>query len=70
VENQCYLAASAQGGRHPSGRLTYGHSMIVDPWGAVIDQLADGPGVVVGDVDLDHMAAIRQSLPALGHRRL
>jgi nitrilase len=44
--------------------------MIVDPWGAVIDRLADGPGVVVGDVDLDHMAAIRQSLPALGHRRL
>ena len=70
VENQCYLAAAAQGGRHASGRLTHGHSMIVDPWGAVIDRLAEGPGVVVGEVDVDHMAAIRASLPALGHRRL
>jgi len=70
VENQCYLAAAAQGGRHASGRLTHGHSMIVDPWGAVIDRLAEGPGVVVGEVDLDHMAGIRASLPALGHRRL
>ncbi len=70
VENQCYVAAAAQGGRHPSGRLTYGHTMIVDPWGMVLDSLAEGPGVVVGEVDLDHMAAIRASLPALRHRRL
>lgn len=70
VENQCYLVAAAQGGIHPSGRVTYGDSMVVDPWGVVLERLPKGPGVVTADVDLDRIAAVRASLPALAHRRL
>lgn len=70
VENQCYVIAAAQGGTHASGRLTYGDSMIVDPWGVVLARRPKGAGVVLADVDLDHMDAIRASLPALRHRRL
>ncbi len=70
IENQCYLIAAAQGGRHPSGRLTYGHSMVVGPWGEVLSSRDEGAGVVLADVDLGHSAAVRESLPALLHRRL
>jgi nitrilase len=70
VENQCYLVAAAQGGTHPGGRVTYGDSMIVDPWGVVLERLPKGPGVVTAEVDLDRIDAIRASLPALAHRRL
>lgn len=69
IENQCYILASAQGGEHPSGRRTWGDSMLVDPWGVVLDRLPLGPGVVMGDIDLDHLATIREQLPALAHRR-
>jgi nitrilase len=69
VENQCYVLASAQGGTHPSGRVTWGHSMVIDPWGKVLDQVATGPGVAIADFDPAHLAAIRESLPALKHRR-
>jgi nitrilase len=70
VENQCYVVAAAQGGRHPSGRLTYGDSMIVDPWGTVLNRLSKGPGVVLAEIDLQHLAAVRECLPALVHRIL
>jgi len=70
VENQCYLLAAAQGGTHPGGRRTYGHSMLVDPWGDVVAVRAEGPGVVVGDIDPARIAAVRASLPALAHRTL
>lgn len=70
VENQCYVVAPAQGGRHANGRRTWGHSMIVDPWGQVLDVLAEGEGVVVADADPARLAEVRQQLPALGHRRL
>lgn len=71
VENQCYVLAAAQGGVHPGGRRTYGHSMLVDPWGEVVAVRADdGPGVVVGDIDPARIASVRQSLPALAHRTL
>ncbi|MBL8467304.1 carbon-nitrogen hydrolase family protein [Methyloversatilis discipulorum] len=70
VENQCYVLAAAQGGVHPSGRRTWGDSMLIDPWGNVINRLARGPGVVVGDLDSDYLVEIRQNLPALGHRRI
>lgn len=70
VENQCYVVAAAQGGRHPSGRLTYGDSMIVDPWGTVLNRLSKGPGVVLAEIDLQHLVAVRESLPALAHRIL
>ena len=68
VENQCYVLAAAQGGRHENGRRTWGHSMLVDPWGEVIAALPEGEGVVVGDMDPARLAQVRQDLPALKHR--
>lgn len=70
IENQCYVLASAQGGLHPNGRRTFGHSMLIDPWGEVKAVLPEGEGVVTGTVDLEVMAAMRASLPALKHRKL
>lgn len=70
VENQCYVVAPAQGGRHENGRCTWGHSMIVDPWGEVLGVLPEGEGVVLADADPARLAQVRQQLPALGHRKL
>ena len=70
VENQCYVVAPAQGGTHPNGRRTWGHSMIVDPWGKVLDVLPEGEGVVVAEVDPSRIAEVRAQLPALSHRVL
>jgi nitrilase len=70
VENQCYVLASAQGGLHPTGRMTHGHSMIIDPWGEVLARMEYGEGVVVADIDPARIATVRASLPALRHRRL
>ena len=70
IENQCYLVAPAQGGLHPNGRRTWGHSMIVDPWGEVLACRAEGEGVVLAELDAARLAEVRQSLPALQHRTL
>jgi len=70
VENLCYVLASAQGGTHPSGRRTWGDTMVVDPWGAVLERLATGPGVVTAEMDPGRIAELRASLPALQHRVL
>jgi nitrilase len=70
VENQCYVIAPAQGGLHQNGRRTFGHSLIVDPWGEVLAQLDDGEGVVIAEIDAQRLAAVRTQLPALQHRRL
>lgn len=70
IENQCYVLAPAQGGRHPNGRVTWGHSMIIDPWGEVLACRDEGEGVVVADLDPARIAAVRESLPALRHRCL
>ena len=70
VENQCYVLAAAQGGTHPNGRQTWGHSMIIDPWGAVLDVLPEGEGFVIAEVDPARIAQVRLQLPALTHRRL
>ena len=70
VENQCYVVAAAQGGTHENGRRTWGHSLVVDPWGEVIAMQAEGEGVVVAEVDPARIAQVRQQLPALAHRRL
>jgi predicted amidohydrolase len=70
IENLCYVVAAAQGGYHASGRETYGHSMIVDPWGLVLDQLPRGSGVVVADMDRGRVEGLRRSFPALDHRRI
>jgi predicted amidohydrolase len=71
VENQCYVLAAAQGGTHPGGRRTYGHSLLVDPWGEIVaERVEDGPGVVAGDIDPARIASVRESLPAFAHRTL
>ena len=70
IENQCYVMAPAQGGRHPSGRVTWGHTMIIDPWGEVLACQEEGPGVVLADLDPARIASVRESLPALRHRCL
>ena len=69
IENLCYVVASAQAGHHANGRQTYGDSMIVDPWGVVLDRLATGSGVVCAAIDKDHIAKIRRGFPALDHRK-
>ena len=70
IENQCYVLAAAQGGNHPNGRRTWGHSMLIDPWGAVKAVLPEGEGVVRGEIDLAYMDGVRESLPALKHRTM
>lgn len=70
IENQCYVLAAAQGGRHPNGRRTWGHSMLIDPWGDIKAVLAEGEGVVLGDIEPHRLERVRDSLPALKHRRL
>jgi deaminated glutathione amidase len=70
IENQCYVVAPAQGGLHPNGRRTHGHSMIIDPWGKVLACREEGEGVVLAELDTARIAEVRQSLPALRHLRL
>ena len=70
IENQCFVLASAQGGTHRNGRRTFGHSMLIDPWGDVKDVLAEGEGVVSGAIDPAYIARVRESLPALKHRKM
>ncbi|MFJ7565582.1 carbon-nitrogen hydrolase family protein [Herminiimonas sp. NPDC097707] len=70
IENQCYVLAAAQGGRHQNGRTTWGHSMLIDPWGEIKDVLAEGEGLVIGDIEPHHLTGIRENLPALKHRKL
>jgi len=70
IENLCYIVAPAQGGRHPNGRVTHGHTMIVDPWGVVLEERAEGEGVVLAELDAKRLAEVRQSLPALQNRKL
>ncbi len=70
IENLCFVIASAQGGYHANGRETHGDSMIVDPWGVVLDRLPRGSGVVVADIDLERQRDIRRNFPALEHRKI
>jgi nitrilase len=70
IENLAYVVAPAQGGYHVNGRETHGHTMIVDPWGVVLDRLPRGSGVVVAGVNPTYQAKIRRSLPALTHKTI
>jgi nitrilase len=70
IENLAYVVAAAQGGFHVSGRETYGHSMIVNQWGAILDQLPQGGGFVIAELDLEHLASTRRTFPALQHRHI
>ena len=68
IENQAYVLAAAQGGEHPGARQTWGHSMLIDPWGEIIGEMELGEGVLVGQIDLAKIASVRTSLPALDNR--
>jgi len=70
IENLAYVIASAQGGYHVNGRETHGNSMVVDPWGRVLDRLPRGSGVVMAEVNPAYKSSLRASLPALSHRTL
>ena len=69
IENQAFVIAANQVGQHANGTSSYGHSMIVDPWGRVLAEAPDGPGVIVADLDRRRLTEIRERLPALTHRR-
>jgi deaminated glutathione amidase len=70
IENQCYVVAAAQGGSHENGRRTFGHSLVIDPWGEVIAcRRDDGEGVVFAELQRERIADVRRQLPALAHRR-
>lgn len=70
IENQCYVLAPAQGGKHENGRRTWGHSILIDPWGDIMDVCPEGPGFVIGAVDQQRLQDVRLSLPALKHRTM
>lgn len=75
IENQCWVVAAAQWGRHqqggaPSKRISYGHSLIVDPWGTVVADCSDGVGLVIADITSEQLERTRSSVPCLTHRRL
>jgi nitrilase len=70
IENQCFVIAAAQVGRHGRTRETWGHSLIADPWGRVLVQASDGEGVAFAELDAGELERVRQRLPALRHRRL
>jgi len=70
IENLCYVIAAAQGGYHVNGRETHGDSMIVDPWGRVLDRLPRGSGFVVSNVDIDKVRNTRRNFPVLQHRKI
>jgi predicted amidohydrolase len=69
IENGCFVLAAAQAGRHESGRETYGHSLIVNPWGEIVAEAGVDPGVIVADIALGEVAAARQRIPSLQHDR-
>ena len=68
IENQCYVLAVAQGGVHENGRETHGNSMLIDPWGQIVDRKFKGAGIVLGELNHQRIAEVRASLPALKHR--
>jgi deaminated glutathione amidase len=68
IENLCHVVAAAQWGQHANGRSTYGHSLIIDHWGRVLAERAEGEGLVLGDIDLAAQAETRRTFPALAHR--
>ncbi len=70
IENLAYMVAAAQGGFHINNRETYGHSMIVDPWGSVLDMRMRGSGVVVSEIDPEFQQSTRRNFPCLTHRRI
>lgn len=69
IETQCYVVAAAQTGKNHERRTSYGHTMVVDPWGCVIAQCQEGPGLCYAEIDLGYLRRIRQEMPVCTHRR-
>jgi len=69
IENQCYVLAAGQWGIHPGGRQTWGHSMMIDPWGKVMAELPEGEGMIVAELSRKHLESIHRQLPALNNRQ-
>ena len=70
IENLAFVAAAAQGGQHENRRRTWGHSMLIDPWGGVLAQRAEGAGLAIAELDFARIESCRAQLPALAHRVL
>lgn len=70
IENQCFVLASAQVGTHADGGETWGHSMIISPWGEVMKELPEGEGFIAADLSLDSLNSVRGSMPVLQHKKL
>jgi deaminated glutathione amidase len=70
IENQCYVLSSAQGGLHPNQRRTWGHSMLINPWGEILADLPEGEGFISGVLSKEKLIEVRSQLPALAHRKL
>jgi len=70
IEAQSWVVAPNQWGRHPGGRVSYGHSVIIDPWGTIVAECSDRVGLALGDIDRGLLQSVRHRLPSLQHRRL
>jgi len=69
IENSCFVIAAGQTGEYPKRRATYGHSLIVDPWGTILAEAGEQPQVLTADIDTDHVSDVRRRMPSLAHRR-
>jgi deaminated glutathione amidase len=70
IENQTYIIAANQGGKHENGRETFGNSMIIDPWGKVLSRIEKGQGIAIADGDFNYLSNLRKTFPVLEHRRI
>lgn len=70
IENQCYVIAAGQGGKHNEKRETWGHSMIIDPWGTVLDEIDQGEGFAIAEIDLEFVDSVRKRMPISQQRKL
>jgi predicted amidohydrolase len=69
IETGCFIIAPAQGGRHEDGRETYGHSLIIDPWGEILAEAGTEPGIITATLDLARVDEVRSKIPSLQHAR-
>ena len=69
IENGCFVLAAAQGGKHDNGRATFGHSVIVDPWGRILAEGGSEPGVIMAEIDPAEVSKARSRIPSLEHGR-
>ncbi|GAA4647782.1 carbon-nitrogen hydrolase family protein [Kistimonas scapharcae] len=70
IENQCFVMAANQCGHHGKSRETWGHSMIIDPWGDILAEAGDEPGIIMAELDMARLAEVRRQMPCLSHRRI